>query len=62
MVLVENPEATSDLGAETIIVDTSLVTPTRAPRGDEVQNPMRDTIDVSAKDESVDLNLSRPFH
>ena len=58
VVLVENPEATLDLGADTIVVDPTLVTPTRAPRVDEVQNPMRDTTDVSAKDESVDLNLS----
>ena len=36
MVLVKNPEATLDLGADTIVVDTTLVTPTRAPKVDEV--------------------------
>ena len=58
MVLVENPEATSDLGADTIVIDTALVTTTRDPRVNEVHSPMRDHTDISVKDEFVDLNPS----
>ena len=46
------------MGVDTIVVHTTLVTPTRAPRVDEVQSPMRDLTDVSTKDEFVDLNPS----
>ena len=58
VILAENPEATLDLGADTIVVDTTIVTPTRAPRIDKAPNPMGDAVDASAKDESVDLDPS----
>ena len=55
---LKNPETTLDLGANTIVVDTTIVTPTHAPKIDKAQNLMGDVVDASAKDESVDLNSS----